>query len=285
MFRGLARIWGAIPFRTPLVALAILLLAIVAIAGVEAPPEQQSAVYAPHNGSKQETRETPDDRLANYTWWLTVFTGLLAAVSTFQIAFLTRADKTARLAAESAQRSADAAFVSERAWIVMSIDSDNIEESVLQLLDQDSWPALLAEGLPKPTVKYHITNLGKTPAFIRETSAALICSGKSVPIPEYQPLAPWWPEESILAANERLPELRDENGKEQFWQTTMLRDFTPELARPFDVDIADGQFWFYGRVVYADVWGAIHETKYCWANEAWSSWYIPPDATKHNERT
>ena len=44
-----------------------------------------------------------EDRIADYTWWLSAFTLGLAAVSSLQIFFLIRADKTARLMAQTAK--------------------------------------------------------------------------------------------------------------------------------------------------------------------------------------
>ena len=48
--------------------------------------------------------KSAEDRIADYTWWLSAFTLGLAVVSSFQIYFLIRADKTARLMAQTAQR-------------------------------------------------------------------------------------------------------------------------------------------------------------------------------------
>jgi hypothetical protein len=68
-------------------------------------PEEPTAIDNPNKGSGQEVEpRSPDDRLADYTLWLTGFTGLLAAVSAFQIFFLFRADKTAAANAEIANR-------------------------------------------------------------------------------------------------------------------------------------------------------------------------------------
>jgi hypothetical protein len=49
---------------------------------------------------------TLEDPVAFYTFVLSIFTALLAIVSATQIYFLTRADKTARITAEAAKKSA-----------------------------------------------------------------------------------------------------------------------------------------------------------------------------------
>lgn len=54
--------------------------------------------------------ETPDERIADWTEALALITLLLATISVVQIAFLIRADKTARISAQAANKAADAAL-------------------------------------------------------------------------------------------------------------------------------------------------------------------------------
>jgi hypothetical protein len=71
------------------------------------------ATKSTHNRKKQLQRkkssayvaapELAEDRIADYTWWLSAFTLALVVISVSQIFFLTRADKTARTAAEAAK--------------------------------------------------------------------------------------------------------------------------------------------------------------------------------------
>lgn len=61
--------------------------------------------------SKNKTiNVTPEERLAEYTGWLAVLTVALVLASVVQGFFLLRADKTARITALAAKRSADAAI-------------------------------------------------------------------------------------------------------------------------------------------------------------------------------
>lgn len=48
-----------------------------------------------------------DERIADYTWWLTFFTAVLGGASIIQGFFLLRADKTARIAANAARDTAN----------------------------------------------------------------------------------------------------------------------------------------------------------------------------------
>jgi hypothetical protein len=70
----------------------------------EAPNEQKIAKSAWERLSIIWNR-TWDDPVAFYTFVLSIFTALLAVISAVQIAFLFRADKTARMAAEAARGS------------------------------------------------------------------------------------------------------------------------------------------------------------------------------------
>lgn len=47
--------------------------------------------------------ETPEAKIADYTWWLSAFTLIIGVVGLGQILFLIRADRTARIMAEIAQ--------------------------------------------------------------------------------------------------------------------------------------------------------------------------------------
>jgi len=88
---------------------------------------QQATESSSHQAEKSAAHITgpnsPDERIANYTWWLSAFTLALVVVSGFQIFFLTRADKTARISADAAKDSAEvakAALVStQRAFVFL----------------------------------------------------------------------------------------------------------------------------------------------------------------------
>lgn len=66
---------------------------------------------APKTTPKTGSSESADDRIAQYTEWLAGFTGLLVLISSVQILFLIRADKTARTSADAAKVLAEAAKI------------------------------------------------------------------------------------------------------------------------------------------------------------------------------
>jgi len=80
MFKGLRQVWAAIPNRVPLAVLAAVLFALVGLAAIISPsyqPNEHSSTYKaqPERPSVGESR---DDKLTDYTFWLMLFTGVLA---------------------------------------------------------------------------------------------------------------------------------------------------------------------------------------------------------------
>ncbi len=71
------------------------------------PPNTQTvngSYYGTDNSSASGASPKADDRIAEYTWWVAAFTCVLAVVSSFQIFFLIRANRTAQIAAEHIPR-------------------------------------------------------------------------------------------------------------------------------------------------------------------------------------
>jgi hypothetical protein len=124
-----------------------------------------------HQAPKHASDETktnidprpPEERIADYTLWLERFTGLLALVSTVQIFFLIRADRTARISADAAKAAADAALLAlDRPWLHI--------ESLRNILTN---PTPQTE---RPIAGFKITNHGKAPASILSIKAILFYS-------------------------------------------------------------------------------------------------------------
>jgi len=114
--------------------------------------------------------------------------GTLVAIAIIFIAFFTLAlqRSTARLwkvgerqvavaetAAETARLSAQAAVLSERAHLLVSIKGSNLEKALqLARLDEAPEPAV-ATAVDPPSVNYVLSNYGRTPALLREVKHGL----------------------------------------------------------------------------------------------------------------
>ncbi len=124
----------------------------------------------PCKGKDTETLwdKTTADPIALYTFWLAVFTSVLAIVSGIQIFFLINADKTARLSADAAKKSADAAIKSAD----VAIRSAEISEKSLMAANRPWITVDIAAGGPITynvngvnfTILYILKNTGNSPA-------------------------------------------------------------------------------------------------------------------------
>jgi hypothetical protein len=195
------------------------------------------------------------------------------------------ANRVAGEAARAAKLSADAAIGSERAWMLLFIDDDNFEVEILNWVSPPENVAALREGGWKGVLraKLHFENFGRTPAFVKEVSAALV-SGEQPPTAiEYKPLAPWWKTEEVIGAGGRLPNGCDDEG-EWLHMSAALRG---EFGRTHAAAIYEGRgtLYLYGRIVYDDVWGSEHATKFFLANSVYSPWHVPEGCEPYNQRT
>jgi uncharacterized membrane protein len=99
------------------------------------------------------TAEQANDAIVGYTYWLMVFTGVLAFVAIIQIGFLTSADRISTRTAAAAEKAANVAkdtlIAARRPWIMVdvSIDAAEFDQGALRL-----------------TVKFTFTNKGADPA-------------------------------------------------------------------------------------------------------------------------
>jgi hypothetical protein len=131
--------------------------------------------------SQNEKLDPEEHRIADYTYWLTAFTGVLGVVSIVQIFFLIRSDRTAASAAKAATRSADALYGSERGIIIEAVHSLEV--------DRTYWAAFYDKSPTMPPalvefkVKIDLKNYGRTPAILRSVRYVIVICG-AVPIKE-----------------------------------------------------------------------------------------------------
>jgi hypothetical protein len=156
-------------FRTPEVFLgAFLAVAIFAMGmlfGSSGSLPSRDTKIAEHGG-KTESLWIPTDSVGLYTLVLAAFTGLLVFVSSAQGYFLLRADKTARIAANAAKLSADAAV--GLALPIVGADDPELLDVDGFVPDGDPYAGSDVSGLPKkfsviPMIAFR--NEGQTPAF------------------------------------------------------------------------------------------------------------------------
>lgn len=90
--------------------MAVAIFAMGALYSTEPPLHESAKQQGTEQTNHEAAKIAADERIARYTWWLAVLTGALVGVSLIQGYFLLRSDKTARIAATAAERSARAAI-------------------------------------------------------------------------------------------------------------------------------------------------------------------------------
>jgi hypothetical protein len=235
-------------------ALALGTLFVVAVYGVSLSwlPQQDTHTIDKGNNSAHNcpsrvtVPESAEKRIADYTFWLSAFTLALVVVSAFQYFFLLRADKTARITADAAKRSADAAVAAERGRFFVVVGPHNFHK-VVALSRQ--WPA--SPSMPiidrRLLITYGFKNYGKTPAVIREISHGIAIS-REPPDPVYT-LSNLIPQETVIAPSGTTDE-----------QTCIFDTNLETVKDAMPLSTGEAYIWFYGRIDYKDIFGDMNQT-------------------------
>jgi hypothetical protein len=192
------------------------------------PSPNQQTVDRSDRGTKNSspkitTPKSADDRIADYTWWVAAFTFALSVVSGFQIFFLIRTDKTARLAADAARKSAEHIPRAERAYIFGGIKFwDPVDRN--------------KDGIRCVKINISMANYGKTPGFIRHIETG------------------WCPIDEAVKGD---PFYTDCFAISDLYFPTMKMDEVRETRASVTVP-ADGNYVMFQRVFYDDIFGSPH---------------------------
>lgn len=220
------------------------------VAPFQPPQHEQQQTYAKqkaetkpaeHKPTKSLWERTHEDAVAFYTFVLSCFTGLLVIVTATQIGFLIRADKTARIAAEAADRSARAAIGIQLPIIRIRPDDLGHGDSVVG-------------GEPYEECTVHsvvLSNLGATKAFPTE-----ILYGWTMG--EVLPGKP-----SYRASDKFLPNIiLDPDPKVTPRKTLTLG--MPLKPGEWSKICGGNYLWFYCTLLYDDFMETRREAAFCW---------------------
>jgi hypothetical protein len=199
--------------------------------------EQHTAEKKQDNAESAQSLWVPTDSVGLYTLVLAIFTALLALVSGVQGALLLRADKTARVAADAAKRSADAAFAAERARFFIVIESHNLT----QIINNVDSRGILASG-ENFSIKYRFRNYGKTPGIIK----ALVLDSMI----DTDPVEP--PTQPIIIKEFAEYMIGADGSTKEDWFSPRT---APNLLEVQAIGRDNARLWFYGRLYYDDVFG------------------------------
>jgi hypothetical protein len=198
-----------------------------------------------------------DDLNAYSTIVIAVFTAILGA-------FTIRLARSTRVAAEAAQKSAEALPAIERAYIFVTGE--------LEYWDPINTSDERTVYSSRIGVKFHLENHGKTPAIIGSIEAHLRVWSIDPDNTQHFP--------SIFLPNEIIIRSGDT------WTP-------PNSPLNFQVDelTADAianqtaTIWFYGSIIYQDVFGNDRVTRFRWARSEILEIFGPRGGRPYNERT
>jgi hypothetical protein len=210
------------------------------------PPNQSTENSASTEKSSEKPKkfgesESTEDRIAKYTLWLAILTGGLVIVSGFQGYFLIRSDRTARITAEAAQRSAESLTIVERASVYPVIITPGAIEACLRAALSSNKDDIPESELAELT--FRLKNFGKTPAILKEAFVAFGAAphgaliGVSIP-------------ESVLASLEETSPI----------PCPMQIGITRKQAQ--HILAYTGHISFEGHVTFDDMWGKEHTIEF-----------------------
>jgi hypothetical protein len=194
-------------------------------------PKEKTQDNSKPNSGETQSLWIPNDSVGLYTLVLSVFTGVLAAVSIFQGIMLLRSDKTARIAADAAKLNAQAVIAAERAYVFVEINLENVADIINYMHDMPS-------VAPRPIlIQYCFTNYGKTPAVIKSIGYGAVVAENLPRQREYS---------HVLHLPTHLL------GAETSTRMIEYDEFKISAAVASSIRNLKDTFWFYGEIVYDD---------------------------------
>lgn len=217
---------------------------------------------------------------------LLVVAGIQAYIYWVQARLMRFQLRVAAKAAHATKRSADALPALERAYVFVEIDpgfaevakttidkhqlsSEELRRAAQLVLERPQTAARLA-------IKYQFINHGKTPAIVKTMSGKLSVVQPPTPIDySHAPL----PNEIVIRAGEIFPEpvpntkkpIYEKEGvfgsRDYFYhraQASLSGEESIDESTANDLRQGDRFIWFYGHIVYEDVFGREHESRFCW---------------------
>jgi hypothetical protein len=255
-------------------------------------PQGQSAIIRQATREKQPWYKQPD-------WWVAIFTAFLFVATALLWVFTallwrsTRqavrdeaiALKIAQSNAKAARDSADALPRLERAYIFFT--PDPTFPGHIQGIITGYWS--LSEGMPasmppQTFIRYQFTNHGKTPAIVKSVTGRLV-NLPSLPMPLHYddrklpgliiPSAGIFPTPSRRRVADEFSrdhpstyhdEIDEYQGLHSF-NAGNDRDHLTE-AEATSLERRETFMWFYGRIIYDDIFGETRKTYFCWRYDA-----------------
>jgi hypothetical protein len=236
--------------------------------------QQQTENKSGNDSKEVQSLWIPTDSVGLYTLVLCVFTGILAIVSIFQGVMLLRSDKTARIAAEAAKKSADAVVSAELPILILHFA--NLTAPGISIIAAHT--PLPAEF--RPTISFE--NYGRGPAQIVAGCLewCVASSPSELPLPpRYQNIFPYTANAVVI-----------EKGRISLDVPCQINLNSNQLLA---LNTSRQFLWVFGYIAYKDFLDGPHEARFCikWApyregyngpfGFVWES-ETPPEYTKRS---
>jgi hypothetical protein len=190
---------------------------------------------------------TWEEPVAFYTFVLSIFTALLAAVSGFQIWFLIRTDKITRLTADAASLNAKAAINAQLPIIALKLGRLWISDEHGQFYGDVNPRNLLPEYVCPHIV---VQNMGSLPAEIVRGCVNLLATTALSPEPVYRNAYSYPP--GIMLAFDREVVVEPTNNP-----------FSIAADQRLAISQDREKCWVYGFLDYKDFMGEAHTYRFC----------------------
>lgn len=222
------------------------------------PATCQSQHSAANANSNKECEHQGEGRTNLSKWWdwtthdaAAFYTFVLAALTVLLVGVTGVLGVGTFIAAYAARDAAKHIPTVERAYLFMRVVEHNthIVLSKYEFFDEEH------SGEPsdyRPVVDFVFDNVGKTPAIIREVSASVEYWTSLPTKPTYSPKMELLPRISHVKAG-----LESEK-KMAF----LMRDLT--MGQIASLMRGESALWFFGNVVYDDIFGISHEHRFVW---------------------
>jgi hypothetical protein len=170
------------------------------------------------------------------------------------LAIAARNATAAQNAATAAKASADAFMTAEKAHLITEIKASTVAKILEDNIVYVGSPDKFENEVDSPSLGYHFINIGRTPAIIKELSNHLV----------FKPFSPdpdltWY---SIREQGIERPVVLP--GKESSIFACLMLD-TMTLGKCVEFQKRKAGFWFYGYVIFDDVFGREHQWRWRFA--------------------
>lgn len=156
--------------------------------------------------------------------------------------------------ARQLKRSVDLQANSERAFLYTMVPNSNetLEKPGQQVTNSLKVKSIGDDDIvDQPRINYWIRNYGKSPAVVKEISHSLVWCYDLPNIPNYKPTE-FVLDEQMIAASDSTKQISCNPAEILMAKATK------------DIIAGKSFFWFYGRVIYDDIFGKGHEHCFVW---------------------